>query len=128
MTAVDELDADYVEPLNPVEIEQAIQRIRQRIARGVRVVSDAERAAKQATRDFDLAYAHAFLDHDGPQTEKKHAATVDTIDQRDARDVAVLAYRHAERLAEGLQDELRAYQSLAKSVTGMYGSETGFGR
>lgn len=119
----------YDEPLNPVEVEAAINRLRLHISRGVRIVSDAEEKAKEATKIYDRAYASAFLAHEGPQTEKRYAAELapEVIEARDARDIAVLAYRHANRTAEALQDELRAYQSINKSVIGVYGATSGFG-
>lgn len=121
---------DYVEPLSPEQVEAAINQVRQNISRGVRIVSAAEREARAAAAAFDRAYAHAYLDHPGPAHEKRYAAEVDpgVVRARDARDVAQLAYRHAERVADALQAELRAYQSINKSVTSMYGAETGVGR
>lgn len=117
------------EPINPVLLEAELQRVRTHIARGVRVVSDAEAAALTAAREHDRAYARAFLAHPGAQTEKRYAAEVDptVVTARDARDVAELAYRHARRTAEALRDELSAFQSITKSVLALYGSEKGIG-
>lgn len=119
----------HLAPLSPEQIETAIERCRRRIAAGVRVVSDAEDAARAARRAHDRAYAAAFLAHDGPQTEKRYGAELapEVIATRDARDVAELAYRHAERLADALASELRALQSINRSVSTVYGATTGFG-
>lgn len=119
----------YQVPLNPVDVEALIDDIRQRIARGVRFVSDAEEEATNKGAAYDRAYAHAFLAHDGPQTEKKVAAEVDpaVIKARDERDVADLAFRHARRGAESLRDQLSALQSISKSMIAMYGAERGVG-
>lgn len=123
-------DDGYREPINPVQLETAVDRVRDHIARGVRHVSDAEARATTAAREFDRAYARAFLAHHGPQTEKRYAAELDpaVVAARDERDVADLAFRHARRQAEALRDELSAYQSITKSVLALYGSETGVGR
>lgn len=117
----------YIEPLSPEQIEAAIDRARRNIARGVRVVSDAEEKARTAARAYDRAYAQAYLDHEGPQQQKRYAAELATEEEREAKDVAELAYRHAQRVAEGLRDELSALQSIARSVAAVYASSTGFG-
>jgi hypothetical protein len=117
-----------VNPLNPVQIEQNIRTCSERIHRGVIVVSNAEAAARQARRDYDLAYAVAYMDSDGPAHERRYAAEITTADERAAADVAELAYRHAERTAKAVEAELRAWQSVGASVRVMYGAETGVGR
>jgi hypothetical protein len=115
----------YTEPLNPVDIESAIQRCSRNIARGVRVVSDAERKARAAEAEYDRAVARAYLE--GPAHEKRYAAELATAAERDARDIAQLAFKHADRQARALESELRAYQSIGASVRAMYGAETGVG-
>ncbi|RPA65764.1 hypothetical protein EF294_03235 [Gordonia oryzae] len=108
------------EPYTPVSIEAAINHCANRIANSVSVVNDRYKAFLTADRDFDHAFSQAFLDHDGPQTEKKHAAVVATISLREARDVADAAYRYADRKAKALEDELRALQSVNKSMRSAY--------
>ncbi len=120
-------EADLLVPLNPEQIEAAMRLCNLRIARGVRVVTDAEKAYRDLDRAHDRAYAQAFLDWEGPQTEKRHAATLATDAEREARDVAHLAFQHVKRLAEALQDELRTLQSVNKSIIAMYGATRGFG-
>ena len=119
-------EVEYV-PLNPEQVEAAMFHVKNRIARGVRVVSDAEAEYKRLDRIYDLAYADAFLRYDGPQTEKKFAATTETAAEREARDVAYLAFQYAKRLHEAVQDELRTLQSINKSVVAMYAAATGYG-
>lgn len=120
-------EAALAVPLNPEQVEAAMRYCNLRISRGVRVVSDAEKEYRDLDRAYDRAFAQAFLAHEGPQTEKKFAATLATATERDARDVAYLAYKHVERLAESLRDELRTLQSVNKSVIAMYGSSQGYG-
>lgn len=115
-------EAELSVPLNPEQIEAAMRFCNLRISRGVRVVSNAEKAFRDLDRAHDRAFAKAFLDWEGPQTEKRHAATLATADEREARDVAYLAFQHVKRLAEALQDELRTLQSVNKSIIAMYGA------
>lgn len=107
---------------NPVAIENAIRECANRIAKGVKVCDELYRAYQEAQQDFIEAFAHARISATGPQQEKRYKAELATMDERKRRDVAEAAYRHAERLAEALQDELRALQSVNKSVVGMYGA------
>lgn len=112
----------YTEPVNPVEIERSIRHTADLIAKGVRVLDDADRAVTGAQAALDRAYAKAFLTHDGPQTEKKYAAELATETERDAHDLAGLQYRHALRVARALDKQLDAYRSIGVSVRSMYGS------
>ncbi|PWK81672.1 hypothetical protein C8D88_11683 [Lentzea atacamensis] len=97
------------EVLNPVQVEQSIRSLANSISRCVTVVSNAETKAREARRAYDLAFAHAYMDWQGAAHEKLEAA-----------DVAELAYKHAERTARALTEELRAWQSVGASVRAMY--------
>ncbi len=109
-------------PLNPVDIETTIRSVSDDIYRGVWEVTKAETAAREAERAYDRAFAHAYLDADGPAYAKKYVAELGTEPERDALDVAQLAFRHAERLSRALDAKLRAYQSIGASVRTMYGA------
>lgn len=113
--------------LNPVMVEQSIQKLVQQIAKGVRAVSVAHRAKLTADRLYDHAFAVAYMAHEGPQTEKKYAAEKATQKERIDRDVAEVAYAHANRQMKALEGQLSAFQTMAKSVTSMYGA-AGSGR
>ena len=106
--------------LNPVQIEQHIRTLATNISRGVSVVSNAEAAARKARHALDLAYARAYMEYGGPAHEKKYAAERATEQERADADVAELAFRHAERTARALTEELRAWQSVGASVRAMY--------
>lgn len=108
--------------LNPVDAEKKIEELSDRIAKGVRVVSGAEREAKAKRRDFDLAYAHAYKRAEGPVHERKYTADIESMHHREAAENAELAYRHAERTAKALEKELIAWQSIASSIRTMYGA------
>lgn len=105
---------------NPVTVEQAIRDCSNRIGKGVKVVADRYKVYLKAKRDLDRAKAHAFLDYQGTQADKKHAAELATEEERDARDEAYEAYKYAKELAGALEDELRALQSINKSVNSAY--------
>lgn len=105
---------------NPVTVEQAIRDCSSRIGKGVKVVADRYKVYLKAKRDLDRAKAHAFLDYQGTQADKKHAAELATEKERDARDEAYEAYKYAKELAAALEDELRALQSINKSVNSAY--------
>lgn len=108
------------EPLNPVDIERNIRVVSTRIAEGVRVCDREYRKYLAAQHAYDLAFARAYMAHDGPAHEKKYAAELATRAEREARDVADASYRYADRQAKALQDELRAWQSVGASVRSMY--------
>lgn len=109
-------------PVNPVDVETAIRETSDRIARGVRVCTERYKAYLDAKSAHDKAFARAFMDHDGPQTEKRHVAVLATETEREARDVANAAYKYAMWQAEALSEELRAWQSVNKTVALMYGA------
>jgi hypothetical protein len=114
--------------LNPVDVEQAIRDIANEIARNVRVVSDAEHKARETRVKYDRAFASAYLAAEGPAHEKKYRAELATARERDAMEIADLAYRHAERQAKALDAKLRATQSIGASIRAMFsGATTGFG-
>ena len=106
--------------LSPVEVENAIREVANRIANSVKICSERYRLFLDADRVYEQAFAHAYLDYDGPAHEKKYGAEVSTAAEREARDVADAAYRYADRLSRALQDELRAYQSVGASVRAQY--------
>jgi hypothetical protein len=106
---------------NPVAIEHAIRECANRIAKGVTVCSERYQAYQKAEREFVQAYAQARLAAPGAQLEKRYYADAETMELRERRDVAKAAYKHAEAQAQALREELRALQSVNKSVMGMYG-------
>jgi hypothetical protein len=113
--------------LNPVDLEQKIQEISRRIHSGVHVVTKAEQDAREKRRLYDLAYARAYQAFKGPAHEKRYAAEEATTEQRGVAEDAEVVFRHAERTARALENELRATQSIGASVRAMYVSERGFG-
>lgn len=116
------------EVLNPVEVEVAIRTLSERITKGVRVVSQKHEEHLRAEREYDKAFAQAYMSHDGPAHEKRYAAELATDTERALKDAADVAFRYADRQSRALQDELRAWQSIGASVRAMYGTQQGVGR
>jgi hypothetical protein len=111
--------------LNPVEVEQHIRELANHISRGVTIVSNAEAEARRARHACDVAFAHAYIAYDGPAHQKRYAAEASTEEERAEADTKELAFRHAERTARALTEELRAYQSIGASVRAMYSTPGG---
>lgn len=107
-------------PLNPVDIEDSIREISARIAKGVPFASERYKEFLEADREFDRAYAQAYLAAEGSIKDKEQIARLETMEEREKRDVAEAAYKYADRLAKALEGELRATQSLGASVRAMY--------
>lgn len=105
---------------NPVEVEQKIRSISERIANGVSVCDKTYRAHLDAQRSYDAAFARAYMQHEGPAHEKRYAAELATTDERAKRDEADATWRYADRQAKALTEELRAMQSVGASIRAMY--------
>lgn len=111
-----------MEPLNPVEVEEAIRASAARVASSARIVSSRLKMYREAQRAFDKAEARAYLAHTGPAHARKYQIALDPqVDQlRDVMDVAEVALENARRSAKGAELELSAWQTLAKSVNAAY--------
>ncbi|TIH26073.1 hypothetical protein [Subtercola vilae] len=110
------------EVLNPVDIEQQIRTLANRLSNGVTVVTRSLGEYKTALRDYEVEEAKAYMRHQGPAHEKKYAAVIATESFRKAADDAEVVWRHADRTARGVESELSAFQSLYKGLVAMYGS------
>jgi hypothetical protein len=112
------------EVLNPVLIEQQIQHIADDIAKGVRIVSDAEYAAAARRRQYDRAFAIAYVAAEGSIQDRKYAAELATAEPRRVAEEAEIAFRHAQRTARALEKKLDALRSVGVSVRTMYGAQS----
>lgn len=108
------------EVMNPVTIEQQISTVVDDIAKGVRIVTDAEYAAARLRREYDRAYALAYGSAQGSIQDRKYAAELSTADQRADAENAEIAFRHAQRTARALEKKLDALRSQGASVRAMY--------
>lgn len=110
------------EPLNPVQIEATMRELINRVSRGIKVTSDRYAEFSEADRLYDQAQARAYLEAEGPVKEREAQVELDTAAERERRDVAEVAFRHADRLSKALDLELRAWQSIGSSVRQAYGN------
>lgn len=110
------------EVLSPVEIEATMRELINRVSRGIKVTSDRYAEFSEADRLYDQAQARAYLDAEGPVKEREAQVELDTAVERERRDVAEVAFRHADRLSKALDLELRAWQSIGSSVRQAYGN------
>ena len=110
------------EPLNPVQIEAHLTELVTRISRGIRITSDRYAEFMEADRLFDQAQARAYLEAEGPVKEREAKVEFATAEERERRDVAEAAYKHADRLSKALDLEVRTFQSLGASVRVAYGN------
>ena len=120
MTATEERPAVYGDVHNPADVEVKIEETKNRIAAGVRIITNAEREAKARRRDYDLASAYALKNATGPEYLRKAEAAITAMPLRAVAEDAELAYKHAERTAHALDKELFAWQSILNSVRAMY--------
>lgn len=108
-------------PLNPVGAEKAVWEFGQELARSIRVVTDAEKAAVDSQRAYDRARARAQLDADGKTVADRDAQVeLATADERDARDVAAVAFADAKRTMKMLETRSSGAQSILKSLMQAY--------
>ena len=114
--------------LNPADVETAIRDLSNRISNGVRVVSDRYSDFLTADREYDQAFARAYMASDGAAHERKYAAELATRAERERRDAADVLFRYADRQAKALENELRALQSIGASIRAMYAAPQGAGR
>ena len=115
-------DNGQVPVLNPADAEAWIRQVSNRIAKGVKVVTDAEAEMKAKKRAFDLAFAHAYKRAEGSEQFRKQTATIDAMPHREEADNAEIAYRYAQRTAEALERELFAAMAINRNIVSMYGA------
>ena len=109
------------EPLNPVEVERRIMELSNLIAQGVQQVTDHLRSYRQADAEYDRAKARAQLAAEGKTVADRDAVVeLATEDERDAKDVAEVAYSHVNRRVKAFERELDAIRSIGASVRSMY--------
>ncbi len=108
------------EVANPVTVEAHIRECSEQIAKGVKICDERYRAYLTADHAYDVAYAHAYLNHPGAAHEKRFAAELATRQERSTRDAADAAYKYADRRSRAFQEELRAWQSVGASVRAMW--------
>jgi hypothetical protein len=115
-------DNGQVPVLNPADAEAWIRHVSNRIAKGVKIVTDAEAEMKAKKRAYDLAFAYAYKKAEGPEQFRKQTATIEAMPHREEADNAEIAYRYAQRTAEALERELFAAMAINRNIISMYGA------
>lgn len=113
--------------LLPEDVERLLAELGNRLTVGGLATARAFEAYTDARRVYDLAYARAYLAHEGPQTEKRHAATVATEAEREAMDVAEVTHKTYQEQMKALEKAMSAVQSIGASVRQLIQSTTGTG-
>lgn len=108
--------------LNPVDIEQGIRKAVAEVSTGVREYTRTLEEFRAAERKFDLAWARAYMSRSGTVEERKQNAVLETEEEKQALDVAEVAFKYVDRRLRAAEATLSAYQTLSKSVTAMYGA------
>jgi len=110
---------------DPAVIEGNIEDTKDRIAEAVKTIDDAELDMKAKRRAFDHEFSRVMATTDGPEYFRKAEATMIAMPEREAADLAEIAYHHAEREARSLEKELFAWQSILNSVRAMWNATGG---
>lgn len=106
---------------NPASVEKAIYECVQRIEVGVVKCDEAYREFLKLDHAFDVAEAKARLRYEGLTVQdRKDKALLDTIEERDKRDVADATYKLMDRQMKALMAELDALRSIGTSVCQAY--------
>lgn len=106
----------------PPAVEAAIFETANLIEETVNTYRETHEASQRADREYDRAFARAYLDATGTQNDKKYQAELnaDVISARDAKDVAEAAYRYATSRVRALEKKLDALRSIGSSVRQAY--------
>lgn len=115
------METPPTEPLNPVAVERRILELSNLIAEGVKQVTNHLRDYRRADAEYDRAKARAQLAAEGKTVADRDAEVeLATVDERDARDVAEVAYSHVNRRVKAFEKELDAIRSIGANVRQMY--------
>lgn len=115
-----ETQPDSFEPLNPAQVEHHLRELSNRIAKGVKYVSDRQREFDEQERLFKKAYAVAFTTGEGSNEDRKQQAILKTMQACEDRDVAKAALDYAKDLVKSYRDEMSTYQTISAMVRAMY--------
>jgi hypothetical protein len=113
--------------LNPVELEQQILDMKNRCYTGAKILKEKNAEFLDSKTAYEKIKSQAFMDHDGPQTEKRHAATLAAYEARKNLDRAQVEFEYTETLLKVCLADLMALQNLNRGVRTMYNAERGWG-
>lgn len=105
---------------NPVSVERAILDTVNELAKGVGAASEAYERFLTCSREYDIAFAKAYMSYEGAAHAKKYAAEIATEVERMSRDAADVVYRLVDRNNKTLEKKLDAMRSVGASVRQAY--------
>ncbi len=114
--------AEDLSHLSPVQVERKILDAANEVAEGIGVISRYLHASDEATREFDKAWAKAYLAATGTVAEREAHCTLATMAERQAKELAAAAYKYADRRTKAAESRMSAYQSVLKSIMQAYGA------
>ena len=109
-----------MEPLNPVQVENHLRELSNRIAKGVGYVSKKQYEFDEAERLYKKAYAIAFTTGEGSNEDRKQQAFLRTMEALEQRDNAKAALDYSKDLVRSYRDEMSTYQTISAMVRAMY--------
>jgi hypothetical protein len=114
--------------MNPVEVEEEIQRLMQLLEYQTKEISKRARAEAIAYVAYKKAYATALIQIDGRNKEEREAkATLASIDELDAHRQAQAAATGAIEAGRNIRQQLSALQSINGNVRHLLTNATGVG-
>lgn len=120
-------EATNIDLNDPAAIEQAILDIHRFMAQGVKEIGSLNAEHKRLARLLDQEFAQAFLDHIGPQSEKRQAATLKTMERRQEVDEAKVLLDYARDQMRALEKQMSGLQSILSDLRAMFNAERGRG-
>lgn len=120
-------EAPAIDLNDPAAVEQAIVDIHRFMAQGVKEIGSLNAEHKRLARLLDEEFAVAYLAHPGPQTEKRQAATLKTMDRRQEVDEAKVLLDYARDQMRALEKQMSGLQSILSDLRAMFGAERGRG-
>lgn len=107
-------------PLYPAQIDQALHEVTNRLSRAPKVITDREAAMLEAKRHYDLAKDIAYKRAEGSVRDREAQANIDTQEEREAYEVAYIAYKYADREARAMERQQSTLQTNAKLTLSMF--------
>jgi hypothetical protein len=116
------------EPLSPVDIEQKLRDLVNRLATAYKDLAEARDAEVHAKHSYEAQHRAALLNPDRPRVERGGMTTAERdawvadqcAEQREAYDIAEVVRKAAEDHLRVIRDQASVVQTLARSVQQAY--------
>jgi len=115
-------DGPQAEDLTPIRVESRIQELVDALSKALVTWKKSFGTWKTAEREYDVAFAKAKINvsSDVPYADRGHHATLATVKEREAKDVAEEAFKYSEKCLDATRSALSAWQSINRSVQMAY--------